>query len=624
MIGRVSRYLLFSVSGAFLSTVMLAGLLSAWATSISLRPLAVWAGRAATHRPVDVESVNISWDDAPVVELRGFHLPGPVWRTAPDMIAVDYLRAVIDWPAMRQGRMKFQKLEASGVTIYLERNARGAGNWVFDGVRPPAVETKGGGFAVIPANRTQFPTLLDAHLKDSAFFWRTSSGALLRLIAHDFVIGAPDDDKPTHILLEGAYNKAPAVLTAVGDSFNVMRDADIPFGIRLTIKTPHDRLDFDGTLLLPLDFDGVKGKVVIAAPSAQDMLDIADVSMPVQLASAIAGTLTKTADHWELSQSTARIADSTFKGLMILDEGRRGQPDALAFDLTTPRLSLTPILNGLNEKTAATDWHARSMVPDPKPGATVKGRMHAGQVIYRSYAVDDVALRFAFLPGHWSLDEISLRAAGGKLEVKGNLSSAGQNASVSLDVRATDLQAAQLFRLAGMAPQQIDGPIAFAANLSMQGRTLGDGVAQSRGAAIFTVRDGFIEEGLTELASLDLRRLFRKPDEMAPLPCLTAGIVVQNGIGRLAPLFVQAQNAVLRGVGIIDFRQEVMDILIDSDRSASGNLALDLPFRIEGPIGDPHIGLAINENAGDITRAANQEVPPELKELGLSTACSSE
>ena len=93
------------------------------------------------------------------------------------MVRVGHLSALIDVRPLLRGVLRYENLRVEDAAIVLERDKTGVGNWKFPG------GGLGGGFAIVPKNRTQFPTLIDFALAGGLVTYRTSSGAILR-IAH--------------------------------------------------------------------------------------------------------------------------------------------------------------------------------------------------------------------------------------------------------------------------------------------------------------------------------------------------------------------------------------------------------------------------------------------------------
>ena len=107
--------------------------------------------------------------------------------------------------------------------------------------------------------------------------FRTSSSQWQHIALDDLKIRADGADRPLSIAGEGAYNDQRGKLTAEGESFDALRDPSHPYGISFSIANPSTSIDFKGTLIDPLAFDGVKAALKI---QAQKLGDLLKTSMP--------------------------------------------------------------------------------------------------------------------------------------------------------------------------------------------------------------------------------------------------------------------------------------------------------------------------------------------------------
>ena len=192
------------------------------------------------------------------------------------MVRIDSGSAAIDLWSLWGGPLRFEKLELVKPVIILERNAEGTGNWAMGAaasIPSPPVPPVASTYA---ANRLKIPTLIDLAVSGGNVRFRTSSGQWLRIELDDLKIRADGADRPLSITVEGAYNDQRAKLTAEGKSFDALRDPSHPYGISFSIANPATSIDFKGTLIDPLAFDGVKAALKIQAQRLADLLKIFD------------------------------------------------------------------------------------------------------------------------------------------------------------------------------------------------------------------------------------------------------------------------------------------------------------------------------------------------------------
>ena len=263
------------------------------------------------------------------------------------MIRIESGSAAIDLWSLWDGPLRFEKLELVKPVIILERNAEGTGNWAMGAaasIPSPPVPPVASTYA---ASRLKIPTLIDLALSGGNIRFRTSSGQWQRIELDDLKIRADGADRPLSITGEGAYNDQRGKLTAEGESFEALRDPSHPYGITFSIANPSTSIEFKGTLIDPLAFDGVKAALKIQAQKVGDLLKIFDAETSADIPLLLAGALTREGGHWKLSDAAGKLAANAFTGTLGLEEAARGQTDDVSLDLAFPQLDLDPILAGM-------------------------------------------------------------------------------------------------------------------------------------------------------------------------------------------------------------------------------------------------------------------------------------
>jgi AsmA family protein len=81
------------------------------------------------------------------------------------------------------------------------------------------------------------------------------------------------------------------------------------------------------------------------------------------------------------------------------------------------------------------------------------------------------------------------------------------------------------------------------------GDSLDTAVRAAQVAAVVRMTAGSISRDVIEKASLDIRRLFRKSEGMAPVSCLLGVIEMRNGLGTLSPMRIRTADGTMLGKG---------------------------------------------------------------------------
>jgi hypothetical protein len=135
---------------------------------------------------------------------------------------------------------------------------------------------------------------------------------------------------------------------------------------------------------------------------------------------------------------------------------------------------------------------------------------------------------------------------------------------------------------------------------------------------------GRVQREIIEMASTDLRSLFRTAEGMTPLSCLLAVAQINRGVGEVAPLRLEAATGTIAGVASFDLNRQVLDLVIGSEGATTGFFALDIPMRVSGSFADPSIRPARWSPEGRArlsTSRAVAAVPTELRDFARGNRC---
>lgn len=573
------------------------------------QPIIEWDAARTLGRRLSFGSLHVGWGNPLTIEAQDIRLDNPPWADEPYMFHADYLSAQIDMAALWHGVLRYKRLRIEKPVLLLERKAGVPPNWRFPGAGGPGR----GGLALVPKDRTQFPSLSDFVLRNGMLILRRLGAYDIRINFYTLRIGAPADDQPAHLSVDGAYDGAPVHLSADTGSFVQMRDAKQPFGASFSIQTAPGTLDFKGTLTKPLDFDGVHGTMQIDAQNLGDLLKLFGATEPVPFALHLAGAFDKTGEHWQITQADGHMPAGGFKGTLALDEGDHGKPDAITADLAFDRLDATTLLAG-----RGTGGGPIALEPDTNPGAVFDAKLKAHELVYNKLRLTDVDLHGRTQPGAVSVDNLTFNVAGGGIEGSGAAHATPAGGDITLDASATALDAGQLAGLLGGHSGDLTGQVDGRLNLALSGPTLADALKHSQGQAVLSMTQGRVSRDLLERASVDLRTLFRAGEGSAPLTCLLGVAALRDGVAAVGPLRLRTPSTTLVAGGRVDLVGDRIDLVV---RSAGGSFfALKVPLRISGSLSKITARPALGADLPPL-RPENVDLGPGLRQLADGNSC---
>ena len=538
--------------------------------------LETYASRALDRR-VAVAGLRIGWGNPLVLELTGLRLANASWGSVPDMLSIERLSAAIDLPDLLRGVLRFETLRLEKPMLLLERDASGVGNWRFSKAASTA-----SGLAIVPKNRTQFPTLIAFALQNGRVTYRATSSDL-HIDFHDLAISSAGDDQTVSLALDGAYNGTPTRLTATTESYDVLRNAAVPFGSQFSLANAAGTIGFSGIMTEPLDFDGISGKIDIESKQLGGFLRVLGAELRADFPFAVSGAFEHAGAQWHITEAQGRAASSRFSGTLSLAEGGRGARDTLAAGLNFATLDLAPLIGSVG-----TDKPI-SLRLESDPAATVEARIAAKQLTYEMRHLADVALALQTRPGEIAVSNFSFAFAGGKVAASGKAQAAGAGSRVAASAALTGADAGAAARALDAEPGQIAGKLDGRLVLEMTGATLGDALKTSSGEAVLAMAEGRVARDLIERASTDLRSLFRTGEGWMPVTCLLGIVMLRNGTATIGPLRLRTPETTLVGFGWAELASKRLDLVIKPESGTTSLLALRLPLHVSGDFDRLHV-----------------------------------
>jgi hypothetical protein len=156
------------------------------------------------------------------------------------------------------------------------------------------------------------------------------------------------------------------------------------------------------------------------------------------------------------------------------------------------------------------------------------------------------------------------------------------------------------------------------------GGTLNAAAGGARVSAVVAMQGGRIAREVIEMASIDLRLLFRSARGTTPVSCLLGMLEMRAGVGEVAPLRVRSAEGTIAGTASFDLNRKQLDLVIGSVRSTTDFWALDIPVRVWGNFADPSIRPASWSADGRARLAAADDVAPlpaRLRDFARQNPC---
>lgn len=578
---------------------------------------------ASLGRNVTIESLRVTPGLTTTVVIRGASLANIEGGSAPQMATLETATAVLDLLPLLHGEVVLRQVQAEGFTLLLERDGEKRRNWRFGSADPAGPSAP---FAPVPPDRSGLPLILDVRLARSEIVFRTSSGNALRSEITAATIAAPAADQALTLRVEGAYNAVPVTVTGTLGTPNQLRDGRTPFPYPFRAEAPGTVVTFDGTSADPLNFDRLDGRLSLEAESPGAILSMAGAGPGPAFPVKLAGTFRRAGDLWRLTEATGEISDAAFAAPRLeMTEGASGQPDAIVAAVDFTRLDLNALFGAPPDRPGGNHGEADmpltfAVAPDPQ----LRVEATARELVYADLDATDVRLVASAEPGLAKVETFNLRAYGARIEASGTLEPSPRGGKIAAEVAMLDGNLDTLRRAFGMRSLPAQGPMEARIAVTAEGETMNAATRRANVSAVVSMRSGSIAREVIEMASTDIRALFRTAQGNTPLTCLLAVVDIHAGRGEAAPLRIRAGTGTISGLATFDLNRKQMDLVIGSQSETTSDFALDIPVRVNGSFADPSIAPARWSSEGRARLAAGDRVaplPPALRDFARQNPC---
>jgi AsmA family protein len=582
----VRRVWWWAKAGLIAVVALLAVAVAALAT-LDLAPVAGWAATRALGRRLAVAELHLSWGNPLGFDARGIRLANADWGSAPDMVTLERLTGTVDVGPALHGIPRFPRLEATGLMVLLEHDASGRRNWRFSGKAPTP-----GDAAEALRRRQQVAVVLDGALHGGTLIMHTASGKQLSVTAREITLRAADDDAPISVEADGAYGETALRVTMQSQSWRTLREGTAPYGMKMeaasTETPPVLHTSFAGTMSDPVGFDGLKGSMALQASRLGRLTQLLGMQDSAAYPLVLEGTLDKQRDEWVLSPVSGKLADNEFQGVLQLTEGVAPQPDAVAVTLRFPVLDMKALVGDMASSQSSTS-RPSSLAIDPKLGVVTDVQVDADKATYGTTVLQELHLQGQTRPGEVTITAMQFGFAGGKLRATASAQAQTDGSKVVADSEFADADLGLISRWAGSDPGEIAGRLTVLGHVEMTGDTMDAALPNSHGRAVMAVTQGRINRELVRKLSLDLLAFLPGQQGMNRIDCMLGIVALERGVAAIAPLRMRTAAGSFYGGGTVDLPRQYMDMVLRSQPSTTGALALDIPIRVRGSISKPSV-----------------------------------
>jgi uncharacterized protein involved in outer membrane biogenesis len=577
---------------------LLIALLVWWFDWNMLKPFVERRVQAQTGRVFHIDGdLDVDLSMAPKVTLervRFGNLPGAKDRDMATARKIEFRLRLL--PLLR-GEVELPSLTLARPWLLLERDAKGRGNWVLKGE---------------PIDPEDLPHIERMLVDDGTLEFRDPAKKTDLAIA--FRSGDPDkDSRVAPLLVDGDGHYVGNVFHVDGriDSPLVLADQKRPYRIDLRANAGPTHATADGYLLGPLQMRGMNVAFGLTGPDMGLLFPLIGVAIPTTPPYKLLGQLTREGRTWHYDDFHGTLGDTDLAGdAAVTSAGAGRKVPFLKADVVSKRLDFddlagfvgAPPQTGGHETASATqvreaaELRAKGKVLPDEPFDLAKLRGMDADVHWKAARVHAPKLPIESMDMHLFVDGAVMRlaplnfgVAGGNVASTIRMDARRDAIATRADIKATGLSLPKLFPAAKLTDTSV-GRVGGHLNLSAEGNSVAKMAATSDGTVGAVMGRGRISNLLMEYAGIDIAESLKfllTKDRTIPIRCAYTDFGVKQGIATSRHMAFDTDDTVIFGSGMIDLRNERLDLLLKPQPKDFSLVALRAPLRVDGTFKDP-------------------------------------
>lgn len=524
------------------------------------------------------------------ITLRQVRFNNPEWASEKTMATADVIVLSVDMLPLLGGRVVLDNLTLQGAEVNLERSEDGKRNWTLAKSDDASAEP---------------PEIRKLTVKNSLIRYKDP----LHEIDLQAQVNTDDKDPvlPMRINLSGNYKKTPLTATASSGSVLSLQDSSTPFLAKVDGRIGRTSIKIDGTLSDLIKGGIIDAKLSLAGADLSSLYPIIPVVLPSTPPYRISGQLKRNGQAYRYEDFDGIIGKSDIHGTASYTAA---QPPMLKMVLNSKLLDfadLGPLIGlkpGSKTQTASgkdTNGDApRKVLPNQPFRLDRLNAMNADVTLVAKkilrpseVALEDMRVHLLLDNGLLTLAPLEFGFSGGKIAA--NLKLDGRQNPIStraeIDLRNVKLQ--QLLPDSKMMRASA-GTVGAQIRLTGKGNTVAGMLATADGEASLAMAGGELSGLLLEAINLNgtgILKYLAFGDQSLPNRCSAASFDVKNGIATSRAMVFDTAISNIQGEGQIDFREEQLDLRLDSRPKRKSIFVARTPIHIEGPFSKPNYAL---------------------------------
>lgn len=552
---------------------------------------------AKIGRPIAVEgALKIElFSLTPRIDAERVIIRNPHWMAPGTLAEIGELELVLEIPRYHH-RFGVESLTMNSAVLHLSRDAQDRANWQWSDPTQPQTDEKMAIVRSLSVPRAHV-TLDDErrHLKfegtasAQAPPARSPGGAQSPAASERTAPTAGQSPEPLKIWGEGTLNGRAASFELTGDSL-ATASHQRPYHFSYKESSSGSRLDGQGSLPRPFDFNAIESTFEANGPDLRDLYFLVGVSLIHTGSYRLTGKLERDGLHFNFSDLSVHSGESDVHGKVFIDSTRaRPKLDIELASGVLRMIDLGALAAGRGPPPPPLLLSDAALAPGSFRLDDALISMRADQVVVGKLSLRALAAKVTLDHGVFTAESLTTGLLGGEMRIAGRLDVNQDPPLARFDLDITGLELDHIPHKPPLPPP-MEGVMRVRIIGSGKGRSIHQVAATANGIVTLVVPQGTVRDSLAEVIGMDLRGfglVMTKDTAATALHCAVGIFRVRDGVLTTEEFVADTDPVLINGTGRIQLDTESLDLALRGEPKSVRLFHWRSPILIKGTLLHP-------------------------------------
>lgn len=549
----------------------------------------------------------------PSLVVNDVALANASWGTRPEMVTLERLEAEVALIPLFSGDVEVKRLVLVAPDIFLETDAEGNGNWVFEDVgRTPASETPAGAEAGAPT----LPAVTEVRIEDAVLTYHDGRTGKDTSVTIDRLSGFAEDARsPLKLDLSGTYNGAPFEAVVELGALAGLADPEKPYPVDLEVKAGGATITVKGAIGEPLEAKGLVLDIAVQGADLAALGQFAGAALPEAGPYSVSAHLSDEGEAIRIAELKVALGQSDLAGDITLVQGVK---PLVRGELSSKLIALNdfvgkaetqgepaPEESAAGQEAAETD-DGRIFSDEPLPlellmAVDVEVKIAVARIVTEGPEISNVALNVALKGGKLTVKPFTAEIAKGRLSADIAVDASASPPRMTAKVTVKDIDLAAVAKEAALE-EKISGKATLEASVAGKGRSMRALMAGLGGRTELVVGESRLGNAYLKFVLADVTKaVLGDVGEDTRVNCVVSRFDIDQGLAVSKAMVMDTETLTLTGEGEINLATEELDLTLTPKPKQVSLVNLAVPVNVTGRLSSPTV---LPDPAGVATKVA--------------------